>query len=71
MLLSLAAARVNANMTQRAAAKAIGVSRYSIMNWENGKTSPSVTQLKALCREYGIDIDDLFLPAILPKVEQI
>ena len=36
--ISLAAARVNANMTQEQAAAAINVSKSTINSWENGKS---------------------------------
>lgn len=42
--ISLAAARVNANMTQEKVAKALGLSTQTIINWENGKTQPKIDQ---------------------------
>ena len=49
--ISLKAARVNENIRQVQAAKAVGV-----------KTFPRVDQLYALCDYYKTPIDDIFLP---------
>lgn len=62
MLVSLKAARVNANLTQKAVAKALGISEVTIINWEKGKTSPTADNLSALCALYNANIDDIFLP---------
>lgn len=35
-------ARIQAKLTQQQAAEAIGVSRQTISNWENGKTYPDI-----------------------------
>lgn len=61
MKISLKAARVNAEMTQREAAKKINISRDSLLAWENGKTVPQFTYVKALCDLYGVSVDDIFL----------
>lgn len=60
--ISLAAARVNANMTQAEAAKALQVSNQTIVNWEKGARKPSYATLKALSELYGIPINNIFLP---------
>lgn len=61
MQISLKAARVNAEMTQKQAAKEIGVDASTIVSWESGKTSPKVFHLQALCNLYGISMDNIFL----------
>lgn len=61
MQISLKAARVNANYTQKEAAKLINVDVSTIVSWENGKTSPRATQLNELCRIYGVPADYIFL----------
>ena len=61
MQISLKAARVNANLTQKQAAQGIGVDVSTIVSWENSKTSPKATYLDALCRLYGITVDNIFL----------
>lgn len=58
--ITLKAARVNAGLTQKAAAHALGVSNATIVNWEQGKSSPKQTNLSRLCALYGVPYDDLF-----------
>ena len=65
--ISLAAARVNARMTQRDVAKALKVSCNSIVNWEKGISEPSYATVKALCDLYGLSIDNIFLPEKVTK----
>ena len=62
MQISLKAARVNAEMSQREAAERIGVDVSTVLKWEKGKTSPKAVQLQKLCEVYGVDnVDSLFL----------
>lgn len=61
---SLKAARINANLAQKAAAQAIGVSNKTLGNWENGITSPPANKIPTICELYGVPYDQLnFLPA--------
>lgn len=62
MQISLAAARVNANMTQKEAAKLMNVSNNTIVAWEKGKSEPSVSQARELSRIYNMPYDLIFLP---------
>ena len=62
MQISLRAARVNANLTQEAVAKALGKNKQTIVNWENGKTVIDVGNFSALCSLYRIDKYCIFLP---------
>lgn len=57
--LSLAAARVNANLTQRQVASALNVSTRTVWQWENGITQPKPTMIDALCKLYGVHYDML------------
>lgn len=60
---TLKAARVNANLDQKAAAKAIGVSNKTLGSWENGITSPPASKIPAIIELYGVPFDQLnFLP---------
>lgn len=60
---SLKAARVNANLDQKTAAKAIGVSNKTLGSWENGITSPPANKIPAICKLYSVPYDQLnFLP---------
>ena len=61
--ISLAAARVNAKMTQNEVAKALGVSNQTICHWENGKAEPTISQARELSELYGMDLDYIFLPS--------
>ena len=58
--ISLAAARVNAKMTQTEAAKAMSVSKNTLVNWEKGTSKPSITQAKKLAAIYKIPLDYIF-----------
>ena len=63
--ISLAAARVNADMTQTDVSKALKVSNKTVLSWEKGKTSPSYATLKALSDLYKVPIDNIRLPGEL------
>lgn len=62
MAISLKAARVNAGLTQIEAAKKLGVNSTTISFWETGRTSPRTSTFFALCKLYGVDPNDIFLP---------
>lgn len=51
----MAAARVNAEMTQEEVAKRMGVTKRTIINWENCKTYPNNDDFKKYCNVCGID----------------
>ena len=50
--ISLAAARVNAKLTQKEVANALNVSNKTICAWENGTGEPSISQAETLCDLY-------------------
>jgi DNA-binding XRE family transcriptional regulator len=58
--ISIAAARVNAEMKQSEAAKAIGVLPQTLRNWEKGKTHPKANQVLKMCEIYGVPTDRIF-----------
>ena len=60
--ISLAAARVNAGLTQDDVAKALKLSKQTIVNWEKGKSEPSINQGRMLSDLYKIPMDYIFLP---------
>ena len=60
--ISLAAARVNANLTQDEVSKALHVSKKTVVNWEKGKVIPTFIALSSLSTLYDIPIDNIFLP---------
>jgi len=65
--ITLEAARVNAGLSQEEAAKKAGVTRFTIANWENGKTRISNAQALGLANIYGIPLEHIFLPVEFPK----
>lgn len=60
--ISIAACRVNAGLTQREFADKIEVSLATIVNWENGKTEPSASQLRLISELSGVPMDFIFVP---------
>lgn len=61
--ISLAAARVNAGMTQRSVAKALHVTQNTVVAWEKGRTEPQISQARQLSELYGIPLNYIFLPS--------
>lgn len=59
---SLKAARVNADMTQDQAGKALGVSKSTIINWERGDSSPKYEMMLKICSLYNVPLDNIILP---------
>jgi transcriptional regulator with XRE-family HTH domain len=63
MQVTLKAARINANLTQEQAASRFNVSKYTVGNWENGKSFPDANQIKLIEEVYGVGYNDIiFLP---------
>ena len=58
--ISLAAARVNAGLTQEYVAKALNVSKNTIVSWEKGDSEPKKTQADSLSDLYGMPLDYIF-----------
>lgn len=58
--ISLAAARVNAGLTQEKVAQKLGVAKRTIISWEKGTTSPSVIQADKLYEIYNRPKDSIF-----------
>jgi transcriptional regulator with XRE-family HTH domain len=57
---SIKRVRIEARMTQKQFAEALGVSFTTVNRWENRKTLPSFPTVKAIesfCNERGIDFD--------------
>ncbi len=51
--------RIKANLTQEQVAEALGVSRQTISNWENGKTYPDIVSVIKMSDLYDISLDHL------------
>lgn len=61
--ISMAAARVNAKKTQEEVAREMGVTKQTIVNWENGKVIPKPAQFKMYCCIVNAPEDIIFLSA--------
>lgn len=59
--ISLAAARVNAGLTQEDVAKKLNVGKQTVVSWEKGETEPKISQGMALSTLYKIPLDNIFL----------
>ena len=55
--ISLKAARVNAGLSQKEAAKILGISNKTLCSWENGKTFPDQPMIEKICALYGVTYD--------------
>lgn len=60
--ITLAAARVNAGLTQEQLAEKLGVTRKSVQNWELGRRPIRKSNFIAFCTITGFEQDDIFLP---------
>ena len=64
MKISLAAARVNAGLTQKEAAVMLGVSNRTLGKWENKESFPNAQQIEKICELYVVSYDNInFLPS--------
>ena len=59
MEVTMKAARVNAGLTQRAAAKALEISKNTLSNYENYRTIPDVMISERMARLYGLSVDNI------------
>lgn len=59
MAISMKAARVNAKLTQRQVANAVGISKNTLSNYEKGKSIPKVDIAKKLADLYGMRVSDI------------
>ena len=60
--ITMAAARVNAHLSQRQMAEKLGVSKDTIGKWERGEVIPRYNQLEAFCGACGLPLESIFLP---------
>ena len=61
MKITLAAARVNAGLYQREAAKRLGITPETLRNYERGKQVPTWTTVKEMEKVYGISADNIII----------
>ena len=55
--ISLRAARINAELTQKQVAKLMGRNKQTIVNWESGKTEISFGDVLRLCQVYDVPVE--------------
>lgn len=53
-------ARVESDMTQKALAEAVGVSRQTMNAIEQGEYNPTIRLCRAICKVLGKTLDELF-----------
>ena len=53
-------ARAEKDMTQRALAEAVGVSRQTMNAIEQGEYNPTIKLCRAICKVLGKSLDELF-----------
>ena len=51
--------RTRCHMTQEFVAEHLGVSRQAVSKWENGTSDPSISNLLALAKLYGVSAQEL------------
>lgn len=59
MKITIKAARVNKNLSQKEAASLIGVSKDTIGAWDRGKSMPNAKYIPAIEKVYGVSYKDL------------
>lgn len=57
--ISLKAARINAEMGEMEAAQAIGISRNTLRNYEQGRTKPKIAILERMAKVYGFPLEHM------------
>lgn len=55
--ISLKAARVNARLSQKEAAKKLEISNKTLCSWEKGKTYPDQPMIEKICVLYAVTYD--------------
>jgi DNA-binding XRE family transcriptional regulator len=59
MAIHLKAARVNAGISLKDAAKELGIGLRTLVNYEQYKTVPSIELAKKMARLYHLTVDDI------------
>ena len=60
--ITLEAARINAGMTQQAAADLFGIDRTTLVKWENGYTGIPYVTLCGMAYLYKVPVECLIMP---------
>ena len=56
---TLPVARKIANLTQKKLGLLVGVSESTVINWEKGRSEPTISQAKAIGEATGIPYDNI------------
>lgn len=67
MKMTLKAARVNAGLTQTEFADALGVSKMTVFEWENGKRRVRPVYMPLIAQVTGVSVNDIILPKVITK----
>lgn len=59
IVISLASARVNAELTQKQVCEELNISKTTLVNYEKGRTTPDIETGKKLSKLYGIPINNI------------
>ena len=59
MAMSLAAARVNAKLSQSEVCKALKIGKTTLCNYEAYKTSPDMDRANQMAKLYGCELSDI------------
>ena len=57
--MTMRAARVNAGLSQKDAAKCLNVSNKTLSGWESGKSFPKADKIPYICDLYNVLYDDI------------
>lgn len=60
--ITIKAVRANTDMTIDEWANALGVSKTTVCNWENGITEPNLSMLQKMSELSGVPIDFMSIP---------
>ena len=60
-----------AKLTQKEAAKEMGINSYQLANYETNRSEPSIAILKKMSVTYGVSIDRLVRNRQMPSVKPI
>ena len=58
--ISLAAARVNANLTQDEVVRELKITKNTLVAWEKGTSEPKISQARELSKLYNMPLDCIF-----------
>lgn len=58
--ISLAAARVNAGLTQDDVVRELKIAKNTLIAWEKGLSEPKISQARMLSELYNMPLDNIF-----------